>query len=46
MLVSQQQKLQEEIRELVARRGRSRSALMPILQDLQRRYASISDFAI
>ena len=46
MLVSQQQKLQEEIRGLVARHGRSRAALMPILQELQRRYASVSDFAM
>jgi len=46
MLVSQQQKLQDEIRELVERTGRSRSALMPILQGLQRKYASISDFAM
>ena len=46
MLVSQQQKLQEEIRGLVARHGRSRAALMPILQELQRRYASVADFAM
>lgn len=46
MLVSQQQKLQEEIRGQVARCGRSRAALMPILQELQQKYASISDFAM
>ena len=46
MLVSQQQKLQEEIRELVGRRGRTRAALMPVLQELQDTYSSISDFAM
>mgnify|MGYP003433296606 FL=1 len=46
MLVSQQQKLQDEIRSLAGRHGRTRSALMPILQELQERYASVSDFAM
>jgi [NiFe] hydrogenase diaphorase moiety large subunit len=46
MLVSQQQKLQEEIRVLVDRHGRSRAALMPVLQELQQRYASVTDFAM
>jgi len=46
MLVSQQQKLQEEIRALVAQHGKNRAALMPVLQELQRRYASVSDFAM
>ncbi len=46
MLVNQQQKVQDEIRGLVARHGRSRAALMPILQELQREYSSVSDFAM
>jgi len=46
MLVSQQQKLQEEIRALVAQHGKNRAALMPVLQELQRKYASVSDFAM
>jgi NADH-quinone oxidoreductase E subunit len=46
MLVSQQQKLQEEIRGLVAQHGNTRAALMPVLQELQRKYASVSDFAM
>ena len=46
MLVNQQQKLQDEIQALVARHGRSRAALMPILQTLQERHASVSDFAM
>ena len=46
MLVSQQQQLQDEIRTLVARHGRQRAALMPILQDIQRQHASVPDFAM
>jgi [NiFe] hydrogenase diaphorase moiety large subunit len=46
MLVNQQQKVQDEVRELVATHGRTRSALLPVLQDLQHRHASISDFAM
>lgn len=46
MLVSQQQKILDEIRALVGRLGRHRSALMPILQALQEKYGSISDFAM
>jgi [NiFe] hydrogenase diaphorase moiety large subunit len=46
MLVSQQQKLQEEIQALVAQHGTTRAALMPVLQELQRKYASVSDFAM
>jgi [NiFe] hydrogenase diaphorase moiety large subunit len=46
MLVSQQQKLQDEIHALVERHGRTRVALMPVLQELQRKYSSVSDFAM
>jgi NADH:ubiquinone oxidoreductase subunit E len=46
MLVNQQQKLQDKVRELVTRHGRAREALMPVLQDLQREYSSVSDFAM
>jgi [NiFe] hydrogenase diaphorase moiety large subunit len=46
MLVSQQQKLQDEIQALVTRHGRTRAALMPVLQELQQKYASVSDFAM
>ena len=38
--------VQDEIRALVARHGRSRAALMPVLQALQERHASVSDFAM
>ena len=46
MLVSQQQKVQNEIHELADRHGRTRDALMPILQDIQTRHAAVSDFAM
>ena len=46
MFVSQQQALQDEIRLLVGRHGRTRAALMPILQALQEQHASVSDFAM
>jgi NADH:ubiquinone oxidoreductase subunit E len=46
MLVSQQQKLQDDIHALVAHHGSTRAALMPVLQDIQRKYSSVSDFAM
>lgn len=46
MIVSHQQQAQEEIRALVERHGRARSALMPILQDIQQAHSVVSDFAM
>ncbi len=46
MLVSQQQRIQEDIRAMVARHGRSRSSLLPVLQEIQARYSSVPDFAM
>ena len=46
MLVSQQQKLQDEIHALIERFGKTRAALMPVLQELHEKYSSISDFAM
>jgi NADH:ubiquinone oxidoreductase subunit E len=46
MFVSQQHKLRDEIHDLVARLGPTRAALIPALQELQQKYASISDFAM
>jgi NADH-quinone oxidoreductase E subunit len=46
MLVSQQQKIQDEIRGLVTQHGRHRAALMPVLQEIQRRHSYVSDFAM
>jgi [NiFe] hydrogenase diaphorase moiety large subunit len=38
--------VQDEIRALVERHGRARNALIPVLQELQRNHATISDFAM
>ncbi|MBI5170697.1 MAG: NAD(P)H-dependent oxidoreductase subunit E [Candidatus Eisenbacteria bacterium] len=46
MLVGSQQKLQDDIRALVQRHGRTRDALLPILQDLQAKHACVPDFAM
>ncbi len=46
MLVSQQQKILDEVRALVGQLGRGRSALIPILQVLQGKYGVITDFAM
>lgn len=45
MLVLEKNALTEEIEQLVEKYGASRSALLPILQDIQRKYRHISDFA-
>jgi NADH:ubiquinone oxidoreductase subunit E len=46
MLAGQQQRLQEDIRALVGRFGHDRSALVPVLQELQKAHAAISDYAM
>lgn len=46
MIVGQQQQIQDYVRELVAKHGRTRSALLPVLQELEQRHASIGDFAM
>ena len=46
MLVGQQQRLQDEIKSLVAHFGRQRSSLIPVLQEIQKSHAEISDFAM
>lgn len=46
MILGQQQKTQQDIRELVTRHGRTRSALLPVLQELQKRHGAIHDFAM
>ena len=46
MLVGQQQRLQDDIRGLVARYGRQRSSLIPVLQEIQKTHTTISDFAM
>jgi len=46
MLSTQQDKLMGEIDKLVEAHGNGRDALIPILQDIQKRYHTISDFAM
>lgn len=46
MLVSEQDQLRQDIDALVQRHGRDRSALMPILQEVQKRFSHISPFAM
>ncbi len=45
MLVLEKNAMTEEIEQLVEKYGRSRSSLMPMLQDIQRKHKQISDFA-
>ena len=45
MLVLEKNAMTEEIEQLVEKYGRSRSSLLPILQDIQRKHSHISDFA-
>ncbi len=45
MLVLEKNAMTEEIEQLVEKYGRSRSSLLPILQDIQRRHRYIPDFA-
>jgi NADH:ubiquinone oxidoreductase subunit E len=46
MLVTDREKLRDEIAALADAHGRDRSALIPILQAVQNKYAAISDFAM
>ncbi len=46
MLVTEQERLRKELVGLADRFGRSRSALLPILQEVQRRHYHISQFAM
>jgi NADH:ubiquinone oxidoreductase subunit E len=46
VLTTQQDRLMSEIDALIDRHGSDRSALIPILQDVQGRYHTISDFAM
>ena len=45
MLVMEKNAMTEEIEELVLKYGNQRSALIPILQDIQRKHKHIPDFA-
>jgi NADH:ubiquinone oxidoreductase subunit E len=46
MLLTHQDRLLGELQALVEKHGRDRSALIPILQEVQKRYHQISDFAM
>jgi [NiFe] hydrogenase diaphorase moiety large subunit len=46
MLVTERERLRDEITALADRHGRQRSALIPILQEIQRRHLQISDYAM
>jgi [NiFe] hydrogenase diaphorase moiety large subunit len=46
MLVTERDKLTGELKKLVEECGGDRSALIPILQEVQKRYHHISDFAM
>ena len=45
MLVLEKNAMTDEIEQLVKKYGNSRSSLLPILQDIQRKHKSVSDFA-
>jgi [NiFe] hydrogenase diaphorase moiety large subunit len=42
MLVTGQERLERELKELIARYGRGRDALIPVLQDVQSKYGHVS----
>ena len=46
MLMTQQDKLMEQLKKLVEKHGAQRSALIPILQDVQKHNRQISDYAM
>jgi len=46
MILTDQDKIRDEIAALVTRHGSDRSALMPILQAMQREYRHVSSFAM
>jgi NADH:ubiquinone oxidoreductase subunit E len=46
MLLTEQERIREELVELVRRIGPARSALLPILQEVQRRYYHISPYCM
>lgn len=46
MLKTERENLMDDIRAIADKHGRQRAALMPILQEIQRNYHYISDFAM
>ena len=45
MLVEEKNALTEEIENYIQKNGNNRSALLPVLQEIQRKHSHISDFA-
>lgn len=46
MLVTERERMREELERIVEKHGCERTALMPMLQDVQRRYSQISPHAM
>ncbi|HXK56584.1 MAG TPA: NADH-quinone oxidoreductase subunit NuoE [Gammaproteobacteria bacterium] len=46
MLISEQDKLREDVKALAEKLGRNRSSLIPILQEVQKKHCEITDFAM
>jgi [NiFe] hydrogenase diaphorase moiety large subunit len=46
MLLTEREHLREELLELIGQIGRDRSALLPILQEVQRKYFHISEYCM
>ena len=46
MLVTEQEKMKQDIQEWVDRYGRDRRSLLPVLQEVQKKYNCISDFVM
>ena len=46
MLVTERERLREELVALADRHGRRRSALLPILEEVQRRQSRISEYCM
>ncbi|NLX05953.1 MAG: NADH-quinone oxidoreductase subunit NuoE [Phycisphaerae bacterium] len=46
MLVTEQERMKQDIQEWVSQYGSGRDALMPILQNVQKKYRCVSDFAM
>ncbi len=46
MLITEREKLLEEVEQLIEKYGPGRAALMPTLQDIQKKYSHISEYAM
>ena len=46
MLVTEQEKMKQDIQSWIDNYGKSRSSLLPVLQEVQKKYRCINDFAM